>query len=134
MHEAFQAELRLGGKLKLYYTVSPTSTKRYIIAKGQVLWKKAYTSKVFISPKMNRSPKFVGRGHLSNPEVEYHLSGMGSYLGWVSQVVLVVKNPPANARDIRHKGSIPGRGHSNPLRYSWLENPMDRGMLVGYSP
>ena len=37
MHEAFQAELRLGGKLKLYYTVSPTSTKRYIYAKGQVL-------------------------------------------------------------------------------------------------
>ena len=36
MHEAFQAELRLGGKLKLYYTVSPTSTKRYIYAKGQV--------------------------------------------------------------------------------------------------
>ena len=42
----------------------------------------------------------------------------------------VVKNPPANAGDI---GSIPGLGrslgggHGNPLQYSSLENPMDRG-------
>ena len=50
-----------------------------------------------------------------------------------SQVVLVVKNPPANAGDIRDEGSIPGMGrspgggHGNPLQYSCLENPMDRG-------
>ena len=50
-----------------------------------------------------------------------------------SQVALVVKNPPANEGDIRHKGSIPGSGrfpegrHGNPLQYSCLENPMDRG-------
>ena len=43
------------------------------------------------------------------------------------------KNPPANARDIRDAGSIPvlgrppGKGHDNPLQYSCLENPMDRG-------
>ena len=48
-------------------------------------------------------------------------------------MVLVVKNPPANAGDIRDTGSIPGlgrspgRGHGNPLQYSCLENPMDRG-------
>ena len=75
-------------------------------------------SKMFISPKMNRNPRSGGRGHLSNPEVEYHLFGMDSYLVWVSQVALVVKNPPANARGIRHRASIPGGGHSNPLRYS----------------
>ena len=52
---------------------------------------------------------------------------------WVSQVALMVKNPPANAGGTRDKGSIlgsgrsPGRGHGNPLRYSCLENPMDRG-------
>ena len=52
---------------------------------------------------------------------------------WVSQVALEVKNLPANARDIRDTGSIPGsgrfpnRGHGNPLQYSCLENPMDRG-------
>ena len=50
------------------------------------------------------------------------------------QVVLVVKNPPANARDINDMGSTPrsgkssGGGHSNPLQYSCLENPMDRGI------
>ena len=52
---------------------------------------------------------------------------------WASQVTLMVKNPSANARDIRYVGSIPGSGrsfggeHSNPLQYSCLENPMDRG-------
>ena len=48
-------------------------------------------------------------------------------------MVLVVKNPPANARDIRDSSSIPGSGRSpgeengNPLHYSCLENLMDRG-------
>ena len=46
-------------------------------------------------------------------------------------MVLVVKNAPANAEDIRDVGSIPelrrspGGGHSNPLQYSCLENPME---------
>ena len=50
-----------------------------------------------------------------------------------SQVALVIKNPPANAGDVRNKGSVPGPGtspggqHGNPLQYSCLENPMDRG-------
>ena len=53
--------------------------------------------------------------------------------GRTSQVALVVKNPPANAGDRRDKGSIPGsgrspgEGHGNPLQYSFLENPVDRG-------
>ena len=47
--------------------------------------------------------------------------------------MLVVKNPPVNAGDIRDLGSIPssgrspGGGHGNPLKYCLLENPMDRG-------
>ena len=46
---------------------------------------------------------------------------------------LVVKNMAANAGDVRDVGSIPGLGrspgggHGNPLQYSCLENPMDRG-------
>ena len=50
-----------------------------------------------------------------------------------SQVVLVIKNSPANARDIRDVGKIPGSGrspgggHGNPLQYPFLDNPMDRG-------
>ena len=51
-----------------------------------------------------------------------------------SQVMLVVKNLPANAADVRNEGSIPKLersprgGHGNPLKYSCLENPMDRGV------
>ena len=50
-----------------------------------------------------------------------------------SQVALVAKNPPVNAGDLRDIGWIPGSGRShgegngNPLQYSRLENPMDRG-------
>ena len=48
-----------------------------------------------------------------------------------SQVALVVKNPPASARDVRDTGSIPGSGrcpggwHGNTLQYScpWTEEP-----------
>ena len=45
----------------------------------------------------------------------------------------MIRNPPANARDIRdthlmHElGRCPGPGHDSPLQYSCLENPLDRG-------
>ena len=41
----------------------------------------------------------------------------------------MVKNLPANAEEIRNVGQIPesGGGPGNPLQYSSLENPMDRG-------
>ena len=56
---------------------------------------------------------------------------------WAFQVALVIKNPPANAGDIRDMGSIPGWGRSpgegraNPVQYfawkiSWTE---ERGRL-----
>ena len=47
-------------------------------------------------------------------------------------MVLLVKNPPASAGDIRDTGLIPelgrspGGGHGITLQYSCLENPMDR--------
>ena len=50
------------------------------------------------------------------------------------QVALVVENPLANAGDTgpipgwgRSLGGGHGDGHGNPLQYSCLENPMDRG-------
>ena len=57
-----------------------------------------------------------------------HLANLG-----LSQVTLIVRNLPANAGDIRDTGLIPelgrspGEGNGNPLQYSCLENPMDRG-------
>ena len=57
----------------------------------------------------------------------YRQGLLGAY-----QVVLVVKNPPANAGDVRDSGSIPdlerfpGEGNGNPFQYSCLENSMDR--------
>ena len=55
-------------------------------------------------------------------------------------MVLVVKNPPANAGDVRDTSLIPGSGRSpgggqgNPLQYSCLENPHGQKSLAGYSP
>ena len=66
-------------------------------------------------------------------------AAVGDYIWWLqrywgfSQVALVVKNLLASARDVRDSGSIPGSGRSlgggngNPLQYSCLESPMDRG-------
>ena len=58
---------------------------------------------------------------------------MAILTGGTCQVVLVVKNPPANAGDIRNPGLIPelgtspGVGNGNALQYSFLENSMARG-------
>ena len=52
----------------------------------------------------------------------------------------MLKNPPANAGDVRDAGLIPGSErspggeHGNPLHYSCLENPHGQRKLVGYSP
>ena len=56
---------------------------------------------------------------------------------WASQVVQMVKNPPAKAGDtgdmdsIPELGRAPGVGNDNPLQYSCLENFMDRGVWRG---
>ena len=58
----------------------------------------------------------------------------------MNEVALVVKNPPASARDLRDAGLIPGSGRSpregngNPPQYSCLENPHGQRRLAGYRP
>ena len=60
-------------------------------------------------------------------------SGVPLCVKWASLVVLAVKNPPANAGDLRDVvlipglGISPGGGQGNSLQYPCLENPMDRG-------
>ena len=56
-----------------------------------------------------------------------------SYISYIhtygaSQGMLVLKNLPVSAGDIRDKGSIPGLGSGSPLQHSCLENSMDRGV------
>ena len=67
-----------------------------------------------------------------SPELDCYCFTYGN--PWASQVALVVKNPPANEGDVRDVGSVPGLqrspggGHGNPLQYSYLEDPIDRGV------
>ena len=52
----------------------------------------------------------------------------GVYVGFPSGSV--VKNPPTNTGEtgsIPGSGRSPGEGNGNPLQYSCLKNPMDRG-------
>ena len=81
---------------------------------------------------------FISLGSKITVDGDYsHRMKRRYFLGGASQVVLVVKNPPASAGDIRDMGSIPGSGRSpgegngNLLLYSCLENPMDRGAGQG---
>ena len=68
-----------------------------------------------------------------------HLRGEARKNKRASQVALVLKNPPVNAGDIRDAGLISGSsrslggGNGDPLQYSCLENPTDRGALAGYN-
>ena len=75
-----------------------------------------------------------GRSELDTTEATWQQQQQQQQVfSWDSYVTLVVKNPSASAGDIRDLGWIPGwrrspgRGHDNPLQYSCLENPMDRG-------
>ena len=67
------------------------------------------------------------------PSSTFPLNYRHAFLWVCIQVVSVVKNLPAIVGDTRDMGSIPGSGRSprggngNPLQYSCLENPMDRG-------
>ena len=81
------------------------------------------------------SGKWLNLAKLQCPTIQNEKNNSfftGLLLRWASQVALVVKNPPANAGDIRdvslipRLGRFPGGGHGNPLQYSCLENPMDR--------
>ena len=64
--------------------------------------------------------------------IERRLPQQGEKQG-AFQAVVVVKNPPDSAEDVRDTGSIPaqgrspGEGHGNQLQYSCLENPVNRG-------
>ena len=72
-----------------------------------------------------RNNIFISPLKKCNETSVWHLSLFGA-----SQVVLVVKNPPAHAGgagSIPGWGRFPGEGNGDPLQYSCLENPMDRG-------
>ena len=70
----------------------------------------------------------VGYSSWGRRRVKHDLVTKTKQIYEASWVMLVVKNPPANAGDVRDICLPPGEGHSNPLQYSCLENPMDRGV------
>ena len=69
----------------------------------------------------------------SNPGLPHYRQILSQLSHKEAQVVLVVKNPLASAGEAREVDLIPesgrssGERHANPLQYSYLENPTDRG-------
>ena len=94
---------------------------------GLSWWSSGYNSMLLLQGAW--SPSFITelKSHLLHAVTNIFLK---ANLG-ASQVVLVVKNLPANSGDIRDLdltpglGRSPGGGHGNPFQYSCLENPMD---------
>ena len=88
-------------------------------------WGRHHQSRRFVV-KINN---WLHINHFERCLAQNKLSVNGS---WTFQVVLMVKNPPANAGVTGDASSIPGLGrspggeHGNPLQHS-LENPMDWG-------
>ena len=76
---------------------------------------------------------YYGKGYSEAAKLTFCSLSCVTRNRWASRVVLVVKNLPANAGDVRDTGLIlgagrsPREGHGNPLQYSCLENPTDRG-------
>ena len=85
-------------------------------------------------PHLASQPLFAGL-HLGKELMDelMPLFPRGRTEHWASQMVPAVKNTPDKAEDIRDRRLIPGSGRSpgggygNPLQYSCMENPMDRG-------
>ena len=107
----------LGLVLNLLGSLSVTRVKYYIF------WAFAFSTS---KKKNKKSPYLHQKAH--------RMAHIASSVGALPTVLLVVKNPPANAGAAREAGSIPASGRStgggpdNPLQYSCLENPMDRGV------
>ena len=83
-------------------------------------------------------PGWVSPGLLKSLLSGFHAPGFSFFFFFnillsIFPGAAVLKNPPAHAGDAKDLGSIlgsgrsPGVGNGNPLQYSCLENPMDRG-------
>ena len=103
---------------------------------GKISWRRErLPTSVFLPGEFRGQRSLAGYSPWGRKESTW-LSNFHTHIhdpGRASQVVLVVKNHPDNAGDVRDAGSIPGLrrspggGPGNAFQYSCLENPMDRG-------
>ena len=117
---SFSIAWKWKGKVKSLSRVRPSATQ----------WTAAFQA----PPSMGFSRQEYWRGVPLPSTTSMSIStSMCNLISLASQVVLVVKNPPANTRDVRDVHSIsgwgrsPGGGHGNPFQCSRPDTPMDRG-------
>ena len=129
--------LTLIGKLLLRSLFSPEIPHSFIFINQKLPSPAsiAYNHHIKTNKQTNphtKNPQNNNRKRLSAEQINSPSSD-SNIVFWASQAALVAKNPPANAGDVRDVGllpglgRVPGGGHGNPLQYSCLENPMDRG-------
>ena len=105
------------------------------LALGQLLTGRSWSQSPYLRDFLNTQPKEAPIANILSCMMLLSFAAFNPVCHYVraSQVALVVKNPSANAGDIKDVGSIPGSGrspgggHGNPLQCSCLENPIDRG-------
>ena len=100
---------------------------------GKYIQKYSYTSiypSIYILKQEHASSyNKAGQAYVCPLDCIYLRKSSGSCT-WATQVPLVIKNPPTNARDVRVAALIPGSGRSsgegtsNPLRNSCLERSL----------
>ena len=111
-----------------------TPTRIYCVAQGTIfkIWLIIYNRKE-CKKEYTHTHTYTYTSHTHTHTYTHTHTHTYIYIYVASQVALAVKNLSVNAGDIRDTSSIPGSGrspgggHGNPLQYSWLENPMDRG-------
>ena len=116
-----------------------------LLRNSRCFWSREETTWGYLLSPITLSIESSKQGLLRDPEASFKMvrpcysdkSSLFFILShltiWASQVALVVKNLPTGAGDMKdtvlipESGRSPGGGHGNPLQYSCLENPTDRG-------
>ena len=119
----------------IFYFFSYLFLKTMICFSG-CLMSSASIQKLFcgVCPALKCSFDASVREKVVSPFYSSTILGLPPFFPFKASQALGVKNSPANAGDIRGTDLIPGLGSStgggreNPLQYSFLENPLDRGV------